>query len=99
MNPDEVICFCQNVTSGMIKDAVDNGAATLEEVQKINRCRNRLRFVYRQSKTTCGTVCRGTRGKFLRKGIFADAFFGASFDKFIVTLCHLLYNYNTTPAI
>ena len=35
MNPDEVICFCQNVTSGMIKNAVDNGATTLEEVQKI----------------------------------------------------------------
>lgn len=42
MNLDEVICFCQNVTSGMIKDAVDNGAATLEEVQKI---------------TGTGTVC------------------------------------------
>lgn len=42
MNLDEVICFCQNVTSGMIKDAVNNGAATLEEVQKI---------------TGAGTVC------------------------------------------
>lgn len=42
MNLDEVICFCQNVTSGMIKDAVDSGAATLEEVQE---------------KTGAGTVC------------------------------------------
>ncbi len=44
MNPDEVICFCQNVTSGMIKNAVDNGAATLEEVQ---------------AATGAGTVCGG----------------------------------------
>ena len=42
MNLDEVICFCQNVTSGMIKNAVDNRATTLEEVQKI---------------TGAGTVC------------------------------------------
>jgi len=42
MNLDEVICFCQSVTSGMIKDAVDNGAATLEEVQE---------------RTGAGTVC------------------------------------------
>ena len=42
MNHDQVICNCLNVTSGMIKDAVDNGASTLEEVQKI---------------TGAGTVC------------------------------------------
>mgnify|MGYP001027172325 FL=1 len=42
MNLDEVICFCQSVTSGMIKDAVDNGATTLEEVQE---------------RTGAGTVC------------------------------------------
>lgn len=42
MNLDEVVCFCQNVTCGMIKNAVDNGASTLEEVQKI---------------TGAGTVC------------------------------------------
>ncbi len=42
MNLDEVICFCQSVTSGMIKDAVDNGAATLAEVQE---------------RTGAGTVC------------------------------------------
>ena len=42
MNLDEVICFCQNVTSGMIKNAVDKGATTLEEVQKI---------------TVAGTLC------------------------------------------
>ena len=42
MNPDEVICSCLNITKGMIKEAVDNGAKTFEEVQK---------------KTDVGTVC------------------------------------------
>lgn len=42
MNLDEVICYCQNVTSGMIKNAVDHGATTLAEVQEI---------------TGAGTVC------------------------------------------
>lgn len=42
MNLDKVVCFCMNVTAGMIKDAVDNGASTLEEVQEI---------------TGAGTVC------------------------------------------
>ena len=42
MNLDKVVCNCVNVTSGMIKDAVDNGASTLEEVQNI---------------TGAGTVC------------------------------------------
>ena len=35
MDSDKVVCNCLNVTNGMIKDAVDNGANTLEEVQKI----------------------------------------------------------------
>ncbi len=42
MNPDEVICSCLNITKGMIKEAVDNGAKTFEEVQE---------------KTDVGTVC------------------------------------------
>lgn len=42
MNLDKVVCNCMNVTSGMIKDAIDNGANTLEEVQSI---------------TGAGTVC------------------------------------------
>jgi len=33
MNLDKIICNCQNVTSGMIKEAVIAGANTLEEVQ------------------------------------------------------------------
>ena len=36
MNPDEVICSCLNITKGMIQEAVNNGAKTLEEVQEIN---------------------------------------------------------------
>lgn len=42
MNLDDIICPCTNVTRSMIKDAVDSGAATLEEVQEI---------------TSAGTVC------------------------------------------
>ena len=33
MNLDNIVCNCMSVTSGMIKDAVDAGASTLEEVQ------------------------------------------------------------------
>ncbi len=33
MNYDKIVCNCMNVTSGMIKEAVDAGASTLEEVQ------------------------------------------------------------------
>lgn len=42
MNLDKIVCFCMNVTNGMIKDAVDAGASTLEEVQEA---------------TGAGTVC------------------------------------------
>lgn len=42
MNLDETICFCVGVTAGMIKDAVNAGASTLEEVQEA---------------TGAGTVC------------------------------------------
>ncbi len=42
MNLDKVVCNCLNVTIGMIKDAVDAGASTLDEVQ---------------DATGAGTVC------------------------------------------
>ena len=42
MNMDKIVCNCMSVTNGMIKDAVDSGADTLEEVQEI---------------TGAGTVC------------------------------------------
>ena len=42
MDFDKIVCNCMNVTNGMIKDAVDSGASTLEEVQEI---------------TGAGTVC------------------------------------------
>lgn len=35
MDLNQVVCNCLNVTNGMIKDAVDNGADTLEEAQEI----------------------------------------------------------------
>lgn len=33
MNLDKVVCECFGITNGMIKEAVENGATTLEEVQ------------------------------------------------------------------
>lgn len=42
MDLDKVVCSCLNITNGMIKDAVDAGASTLEEVQEA---------------TGAGTVC------------------------------------------
>lgn len=42
MNPNRIICNCQAVTAGAIKEAVDSGADTVEEVQSI---------------TGAGTVC------------------------------------------
>lgn len=42
MDLNKIVCNCLNVTNGMIKDAVNNGANTLEEVQEI---------------TGAGTVC------------------------------------------
>lgn len=44
MNMDKVVCDCMSVTNGMIKEAVENGASTLEEVQEV---------------TGVGTVCGG----------------------------------------
>lgn len=34
MKMDKVVCTCMGITNGMIKEAVDNGAVTLEEVQE-----------------------------------------------------------------
>lgn len=42
MDMNKIVCYCSNVTNGMIKEAVDSGASTLEEVQEI---------------TNAGTVC------------------------------------------
>ena len=42
MDLDKIICNCQGVTCGRIKEAVDAGASTLEEVQ---------------GATGAGTVC------------------------------------------
>lgn len=42
MDLNKTVCYCMNVTNGMIKDAVESGATTLEEVQEI---------------TGAGTVC------------------------------------------
>lgn len=42
MDLNEIICACTNTTYGMVKDAVDAGATTLEEVQEA---------------TSAGTVC------------------------------------------
>lgn len=42
MNPDKIVCNCLNITNGMIKDAVDSGASSFEEVQDV---------------TGAGTVC------------------------------------------
>ena len=34
MNLDKVVCHCLGITNGMIKDAVESGAKTLEDVQE-----------------------------------------------------------------
>ena len=44
MDLEKVVCNCFGVTNGMIKEAVENGASTLEEVQEV---------------TGAGTVCGG----------------------------------------
>lgn len=36
MNPDDIICSCLDITNGMIQEAVNNGARTLEDVQEVN---------------------------------------------------------------
>ena len=34
MNLDKVVCHCLNITNGMIKEAVENGARTWKDVQE-----------------------------------------------------------------
>ncbi|MBE5956432.1 MAG: (2Fe-2S)-binding protein [Lachnospiraceae bacterium] len=34
MDLDNMVCNCMSITKGMIKEAVDNGATTLEEVME-----------------------------------------------------------------
>lgn len=34
MNLDKIVCECFGITNGMIKEAIDSGATTLEEVQE-----------------------------------------------------------------
>ena len=33
MDMEKIVCNCFSITNGAIKEAVDNGATTLEEVQ------------------------------------------------------------------
>lgn len=42
MDRDKIVCYCNSITNGMIKDVIDEGANTLEEVQEA---------------TGAGTVC------------------------------------------
>ena len=42
MNEDKIVCYCMNITTGMIKEAIEAGAKTLEDVQ---------------AQTNAGTVC------------------------------------------
>lgn len=42
MDLNEVVCYCLNITKGRIKEAIDAGSHTLEEVQEA---------------TGAGTVC------------------------------------------
>ncbi len=44
MNPDKIVCDCLGVTNGMIQDAVNSSASTVEEVQEITG-----------AATVCGT--------------------------------------------
>ena len=44
MDPNETVCFCNDVTRCMIKDAIAAGAKTLEDVQEA---------------TGAGTACGG----------------------------------------
>lgn len=42
MKPEKVVCNCMGVTIGMIQDAIESGASSLDEVQAV---------------TQAGTVC------------------------------------------
>ena len=40
MDMEKMVCTCYGITNGMIKDAVDAGANTLEEVQEATNAGN-----------------------------------------------------------
>ena len=42
MDMDKIVCNCYSITNGGIKEAVDNGATTLDEVMEV---------------TGAGTIC------------------------------------------
>lgn len=42
LDDDKIICTCLSVTQGMVRDAVKEGAVTVEDIQ---------------SKTDAGTIC------------------------------------------
>ena len=42
MDMDKIVCSCLGTTNGMIKEAVENGARTVEEIQ---------------AATDAGTIC------------------------------------------
>ena len=42
MDMEKIVCNCYSITNGAIKEAVDNGATTLEEVKEV---------------TGAGTIC------------------------------------------
>lgn len=44
MKRDEIVCNCMEVTAGMIRDAIEGGAKTVEDIQEA---------------TEAGTVCGG----------------------------------------
>ena len=46
MDRDKTVCYCMGITNGLIQDAVEAGAKTLEEVQE---------------QTMAGTVCGSCR--------------------------------------
>lgn len=50
MDMEKTVCYCMNVTNGMIRAAVDAGASTLEEVQE-----------YTQAGTVCGSCLENVK--------------------------------------
>jgi len=57
MDMDQTICYCGKVTVGMIKEAVDRGAETVEQVGEMTGagthcggCKNRIAKVIEELK-------------------------------------------------
>lgn len=61
MDRDTVLCHCMDVSAGAIMDAVDNGAATFDDVQAETGC-----------STGCG-VCQEEIETFIEKYISEKA--------------------------